>query len=112
MVSIGIMCTLLTAPQESSSSDDDVVMPAAKDAEYMCPPERDSDITDDSDENASNYKDGEEGHSKMSPMSEDGDHSKERYFLVGEASRCGLMSRCQHCILVLCVDDTSQSITI
>ena len=112
MVSIGIMCTLLTAPLESSSSDDDVVMPAAKDPEYMCPPESESDITDDSDKNASNYKDGEEGHSKMSPMSEDGDHSKERYYLVAESLLCGLMSHCQHCILVFCVDDTSQSITI
>ena len=33
----------------------------------------------------------------MSPMTKDGDHSKERYFLVAESSLCGLMSRCQHC---------------
>ena len=97
MVSIGIMCTLLTAPLESSSSDDDVVMSAAKDPEYVCPPESESDSTDDSDEDASHYREGEDGHSKISPMSKDGDHSKERYFLVAESSLCGLMSRCKHC---------------
>ena len=36
MVSIGIICTLLTALKESSSSDDDV-MSATEDPEYVCP---------------------------------------------------------------------------
>ena len=46
---IGVKCTLLTAPQESRSSDDDV-MPATEDPDYACPSESESDSSDDNDE--------------------------------------------------------------
>ena len=53
------------------------MMPATENPNHVCP-QSESDSSDDSDEDASHYKDGEDGHSKMRPMTKkDGDNSKE-----------------------------------
>ena len=51
-------CCQNHTPQEIGSSDDDV-MPATEHPDYVCP-QSESDSSDDSEENASYYKDGEE----------------------------------------------------